>query len=292
MEPLSESTSRRSSRLATQKTPKYLETYQGNLLGQAMYKQREPLRFYNLVELEEFVQEECMDDTTILPSIDTFTFLVSTGHVLPGDLYPTCNMRLRIGRRKGRRTDASDVFLCLCGGGNNKPSLNVGQTYYDYNLVNLTRVSLEPQFEALCSRRQVQLEVEKKRLKAYACYLYLAAGYIKTIQSYSGFEYDLRLACAWIGRTEDGPVITPRQKAAIIRRRGKVEDVSGESAGSDDTIEQRPMITAPNHSFQASQQDIQRAQRYRRVIESDSDNEISPRKHSCIILIKSALMSS
>jgi hypothetical protein len=182
---------------------------------------------YTLANVNAYLREECPDEISALPPIDSFVFtntpvLITNGDADREAFHPICNMQLLLGNSTGEYTTYSPVYLCLGGEGNNRVGLNCNGRLYTFNLDNLSYVNLaKPFIKLLRSQKEVEVlrEAEKTRLKAYGCYLFLIVRHIQSINLYSGSKDDMRYASAWLARENDGPVKTARQKAAILRQK-------------------------------------------------------------------------
>jgi hypothetical protein len=192
----------------------------------AGYKQKDIPVTYTLASLDGFLRKECSDEYKDLPSIDLFAFSTTPDHLAPGDTtdedhLPLCDTRLYIGQSTGEFTPGKPVYLCIGGEGNTHVSLICGDKIYKSNFDNVAYIDMNEPLRKLCCSGNLMLksEVGKNRLKAYVCYLFLRAGHNQTVLSYRGLQNDLRLACTWLARKDDGPVRTARQRAALERKK-------------------------------------------------------------------------
>jgi hypothetical protein len=215
-----------------------------------MDETQQPRKSYTLVQLEAYLQHESPYDFLALPHITSFTFRVASDELADGDataatLNPICHVHLLLGQSTGEYTDRSPVYLRLGSEGNNAFGLNCSGRFYKFALDNLSYVDLEAPFLKLLKNEKeiiVLHDSEKRRLKAWACYLFLKSGCIKTVRDYPGFEDDLRYACARLAKEGGRPVKTARQKAAALRQK--------ESTVKDKTESLRGRIFDSGHSGQ------------------------------------------
>jgi hypothetical protein len=196
---------------------------------------QQPHKAYTLAELESYLQHESPDDFPALPPTTNFVFDSLPEHLSKGkisdeamnNLNPLCRMQLLLGRSTGEYTDPnSPVYLCLGGDSNNGVGLNCNGYIHQFTLDMLSYVDLEQSFRKLLRSEheaEVLYQPERRRLRAFLCYLFLKAGHINgAIEHYSGFKDDLRYAATWFAREGDGPVRTARQKAATSRQKEEI----------------------------------------------------------------------
>jgi hypothetical protein len=182
---------------------------------------------YTLTNVNAYLREECPDEISALPPINSFAFtntpeLINNGDADREALHPICNMQLLLRNSTGEYTTYSPVYLCLGGEGNNRVGLNCNGRLYTFNLDNLSYVNFaKPVRRLLRSQKEVEVlrEAEKRRPKAYGCYLFLVAGHVQSIHLYSGSKDDMRYASAWLARENDGSVKTARQKRLSCARK-------------------------------------------------------------------------
>jgi hypothetical protein len=192
---------------------------------------QQPRKSYTLAELDSYLQHESLDDFSALPPITSFVFDNIPGKLNQGKisdealehLNPLCSKQLLLGRSTGEYTAPdSPVYLCLGGKAGNVVGLNCNGFIHQFSLDTLSYVDLEPPYRKLLKSKEeiiVLLDAEKRRLKAYTCYLFLKAGHSQEIEFYSTFKDDLRYASAWLAKKGDGSVRTARQKAASLRQK-------------------------------------------------------------------------
>jgi hypothetical protein len=203
-----------------------------------MDDQEQACPVYNLVDIIRYLQKECPDEIPTLPPMPRFAITRIYGQLANRDagneaLTSIRNWQLLLGRSTGEYTTNYPVYLCIGGEGNNKASLKCNDKIYKFDLDNLSYVDLQPPFRKLLREEnevEVLQETEKRRLKAFGCYLHLKHGHIQTIQHYSGFLDDLRYAVTWFARKGNEPVRTARQKAAILRQKAESAKENSESS--------------------------------------------------------------
>ncbi|KAH3906824.1 hypothetical protein HBH56_198050 [Parastagonospora nodorum] len=216
-----------------------------------------------LQEINSYLLKECPDEYPKLPATDRFTFINTPCQLADGDVGDKrpehlCNFQLRLGVSDGEYTSGRPVYLCLGGAGYNEIFLSCEARLYKLAVENLSHVRLEQAYRnlLLCEMdTRAAEEVEKSRLKAWACYMFLRAGHIPTLQPYVRLLDELRYACTWMAREYGVKVKTARQKAAVQRKKEEAaesrlaeQDRSNSSANSysqeDPTDIQSPATTS------------------------------------------------
>jgi hypothetical protein len=189
-------------------------------------------------DLDHLLRERCPKEHAALPSIGTAPFSRMIARPVGcepiyGDRVISA-IRLKIGTSNGEYTNGLPVYLCIGGEGNNQLALSCDDKIHKFSLDNLICVHLESPFDRLCKKiedPEIGYEVESKCLRAYACYLFLEAGHVQTVQSYSQFEEYLRLECISLARGTIDTVNDMRQKQLPERQRA--ETVRECAEGSD-----------------------------------------------------------
>jgi hypothetical protein len=183
-----------------------------------------------LEEINSYLLRECPDEYPKLPATDRFTFIDTPCQLADGDVGDKrperlCNLQLRLGVSDGEYTSGRPVYLCLGGAGYNEIFLSCEARLYKLTVENLSHVCLEQAYRnlLLCEMdTRAAEEVEKSRLKAWVCYIFLRAGHIPNLQPYIRFLDELRYACTRMAREYGVKVRTARQKAAVQRKKDDV----------------------------------------------------------------------
>jgi hypothetical protein len=173
------------------------------------------MKSYTYQDLENLLEAECPDEFLLIPNITrTITFFPTTA--VPGRLPfdPTCSVHLHFGNIESPIPDYCDqVFVHVVGEGNNQIGLVGGEDNTKIDLAQAVLVNPIEPFWYLCSHGRVIDGAEMKRLKALACFLFLASGHVQTVQHYPDFNEDLVDAIVWYGRGLEvqscGPSKTP-----------------------------------------------------------------------------------
>jgi hypothetical protein len=270
---------------------------------------QQPRHEYTLAQINTYLQQEYPNEFSALPVISSFVFTsapraLADGDLSRGDLNLICNVQLLLGHSDGEYTTDEPVYLCLGRDAHNRVSLNCNGNIYKFNLDNLSYIHLNESFRKLLrSEKEVEVlhDAERKRLKAYACYLFLQAGHVDTIQVYSGFVDDLRYASAWLAREDDGPVKTARQKAAISRqkedaarkRNEAVKHAGGTPApsGVHNARHETPAYPGIDRATASLPRQDTHISRHLRVVESVVGEDMQTRKYLNTILAKLSLIS-
>lgn len=159
---------------------------------------------YSVSDLDRRLQEACPEEFAAMASLDQPTFIRLTTrpadyNAIYGDS-AMCTMALHTGTSTSEFTNGHPVYHCIGGADNNQIALYCNDNLEIFNLNNLICVTLKEPFDGLChdvNDPEIGHESERVRLRAYACYLFLRAGYVNEEEwkPYGRFEEGLRLAC-------------------------------------------------------------------------------------------------
>jgi len=197
-------------------------------------------------DLDQLLNGKCPEQHAALPTLDPAFFHrtadrpTDSGNFLDGQ--PMCSVSLHIGTSNGELAPDLPVYLCIGGAGSNQLALCCDNILEAFTLDNLVFVHLQAPFDKLCRKPadpKITYDTEKQRLRVYACYLFLGAGYIPTFEQYNRFEDHLRLACGSLAGQGEG--------------RGKSASAGQKSAKKNDTAKvTTPIPPHPAESVRAS----------------------------------------
>jgi hypothetical protein len=195
------------------------------------------MKSYTYQDLKALLEAECPDEFMLVSSIKDVTFLPTTTNPSKLPFVPTCGKHLQFGKIGSPILEYRDsVFIYIGSEGNNRISLVCGGENTKIELTQAVLIEPTKPFWFLCSHGRVIDAAKMKRVKALACFLFLAGGHVQTVQHYSDFNEDLVDAIVWYGRgleTESrsttktagpnyGPVKASKKTASTDKqRRGK-----------------------------------------------------------------------
>jgi hypothetical protein len=157
------------------------------------------IKFYTFESLTRRIQKEYPDALVALPNIDQFHFETWEGKQTSLRLKPSCDQRIRIGAVANMKKGLNDnAYMYIGGDGANRTGLSCGLE--NKNLFLNKAYSIEPiaPFKYLCQYGRFIHDEHLEMLRAFGCYLFLAAGHIETIRNYRNFVDDLQAAAAWL----------------------------------------------------------------------------------------------
>ncbi|KAF1846511.1 uncharacterized protein K460DRAFT_395894 [Cucurbitaria berberidis CBS 394.84] len=192
---------------------------------------------YTHAGLRKFLIARFPDDFRAIPDINDLAFSNKYG-VKCRQSSPTAF--LRIGRLNWGHEN--HIYVQIIGGKNNRIALSEGQSIKTgFSIHRLAEVELIAPFHYLDSH--ISSDRAKRKLRALACFLFLAAGHIKIVGKYDTLEADLLKACAWIANKGNYPK-TQTQSLRFIEEPlipaaelGLTGDSHSISSHSDDVLE-------------------------------------------------------
>jgi hypothetical protein len=160
------------------------------------------MKSYGFHDLETLLEAECPDEFQLIPNITrTITFFPTTA--VPGRLpfVPTCGTHLHFGNIESPILENRDsVFIYIGGEGNNRIDLVGGEDNTRIELAQAVLVNPAKPFWYLCSHGRMIDGAEMKRLRALACFFFLAGAHVPSVQHYPEFNEDLIDAIVWYSR--------------------------------------------------------------------------------------------
>ncbi|KAH7088825.1 hypothetical protein FB567DRAFT_547679 [Paraphoma chrysanthemicola] len=156
---------------------------------------------YTCEELEAMLKATRPEDFALIPNIDTLTFEPIDVEVKDLRMKSVCGMRLYFGDIESVFPSYRErVHIYLGGKGNNTIKLVSENKKEVILLPDISTIQPIKPFWYLCTHGRILDPAGTARVKALTSYLFLAAGYIKTVQCYNNFEENLKDGIHWYGQ--------------------------------------------------------------------------------------------